>query len=116
MAAPKGNRNAAKAKDWEAALRHELNNFESSTIQRGLALRAIAKNVVEKAVEGDWNAIDEIANRLDGKHSQSIEHSGSFEHRHVQDLTDDELANIAAGSGAGIAEQASGTQEPSPVH
>lgn len=42
----------------------------------GDKLRAVADALVEKAISGDVPAIREIADRLDGKASQAIEHSG----------------------------------------
>lgn len=72
MAAPQGNQNAKKGKDWEAALRHALNHYEGGQVARGQALRQIATRVVEKAIEGDQAAIQEIGNRLDGKPTQAI--------------------------------------------
>lgn len=68
MAAPVGNKNAAKGKAWFDALRKEC-------VQRG-ALADIAKVVVDKALEGEQWAIAEIGNRLDGKPAQSLTVSG----------------------------------------
>ena len=65
MAAPSGNTNATKGKAWFDALRKEC-------VQRN-ALEEIAKIVVSKAMEGERWAIDEIANRFDGKPSQSVD-------------------------------------------
>lgn len=70
--APKGNKNGAKGKDWETALRYALDNYESGTIKKGLALREIAKVVVSKALAGDKDSVQEIGNRLDGKAPQAI--------------------------------------------
>lgn len=116
MAAPKGNKNAQKAKDWERELRTALHHFESEKVQKGQALAKIAKNVVAQAVEGDWKAIEEIANRLDGKHAQSVDISGLIEHRDITDITDDQLADIATGRSSGTTEPQAGETEPSSVH
>lgn len=64
MAAPSGNKNAAKGKAWFDALRKEC-------VQRS-ALDDIAKLVVDKALAGEQWAIQEIGNRLDGKPAQAI--------------------------------------------
>lgn len=74
MAAPLGNNNAGKSKDWEEALRQELLMYENKDkgIERKKALRAIARVVIEKALEGSPNAYAEIGNRLDGKAHQSV--------------------------------------------
>lgn len=67
MAAPKGNRNAAKARDWSDTLKWVLENYEGRGVKRGDALREIATKLVEMALAGNMKAIIEIANRLDGR-------------------------------------------------
>lgn len=64
MAAPKGNSNAKKGKEWFDALRKEC-------VQRK-ALEEIAKVLVDKALAGEAWAIQEVANRFDGKPAQAI--------------------------------------------
>lgn len=71
MAAPKGNNNARKGKEWFDALRKEC-------VQKA-ALGKIAAIVVEKAMQGEQWAINEVANRFDGKPAQSVEVSGDPE-------------------------------------
>ena len=68
MAAPTGNSNAKKGKEWFDALRKEC-------VQRK-ALDEIAKVVVDKALAGEVWAIQEIGNRMDGKPAQSVALSG----------------------------------------
>lgn len=72
MGAPTGNRNAAKAKEWRDTIKYALDNYESSRVERGQALRGIATKLIEQALEGDHAAIKEIGERLDGKASQPI--------------------------------------------
>lgn len=67
-----GNQNGRKAKVWTDALKWALENAEISGIERGQTLRAIATTVVTRAVGGDKDAWNEIANRLDGKPAQVI--------------------------------------------
>lgn len=116
MAAPKGNQNARKAKDWEIALRRALANYEDreAGVARGDALAHAARKVVKAAVAGDWDAIEHLANRLDGKPTEHIQ----AEHRHTlaSDLSDAELADIATGCSEGAAEAQSSPEEPAPVH
>lgn len=69
MGAPAGNSNAKKGKAWFDALRKEC-------VQRG-ALAEIAKVVVDKAVAGEQWAVNEVANRFDGKPAQAVEVSGA---------------------------------------
>ena len=68
--APLGNTNAIKAKPWAEALRYELERYEPTDKKAGL--RRIAQRVIQSALQGDHNAITEIANRMDGKPVQAI--------------------------------------------
>lgn len=106
MAAPKGNRNAAKGKDWESALRRALAQHESRQ-----ALTNIALKVVNKALEGDMAAIKEIGDRLDGKAAQSIDLSGSIETREAGEMSDAELERIAQSGGTGTTGTSKGTRQ-----
>lgn len=110
MAAPKGNSNAAKGREWANALERALKLYESKKrrISKGQALERIANTVIEEALDGGMWAVQEIGNRMDGKAAQSIELSGSVEHKHVNELSDDELARIATGSSPGTAEPQEG--------
>ena len=71
--APKGNGNARKAREWTDQIRYVLENYQNSSIKRGMALRGIAEKLVERALEGDHSAMTEIANRLDGKPTEYTE-------------------------------------------
>lgn len=74
MGAPKGNKNAAKERRWAGAIRRALAEYESPTVAKGEALLAIARNVVKDAIEKtDWEAINEIACREDGKPAQTVD-------------------------------------------
>lgn len=68
MAAPPGNKFAAKGKAWFDALRKEC-------VQRD-ALAQLAKVVVDAALAGERWAVEEIANRMDGKPAQAVTVSG----------------------------------------
>lgn len=80
--APKGNQNARKGKAWRDALTKALKQYEDpkyvgadgepDPIRRGQALDRIARKVVQMALQGDLDAIEEIGNRLDGKPAQAI--------------------------------------------
>ena len=107
--APKGSRNKGKAMEWTAHLKHVLANYTNveSGIERGQALRKIAHIVVEQALAGEWRAIEEIGNRLDGKPAQSVDLRAEINHR-VEELTDEQLVDIALGRGTGVAESAGG--------
>lgn len=70
MGAPVGNQNGKKAKLWEQALKRALARASGSTIDAGLD--KIADIVVANAFMGQEKAIDEVANRMDGKPAQAI--------------------------------------------
>jgi len=120
MGAPKGNRNNRKGTDWVRALKAELHFYEDEArgIQKGNALQRIAKMCVEDALSADPDvrlaARQEIANRLDGKPKEFVEHE--FTERLAEELTDEQLADIARGGGEGVADaQAREAVDPS-VH
>lgn len=70
------------------------------------ALTEIADKQIVKAKKGDTAAFREIADRIDGKPRQQI--GGDPENpllfKNVKDMTDEELAALAAGAGAGEGE------------
>lgn len=66
MAAPLGNKNATKTKPWLAAL-------EKHGKQNPNKLAEIAGKVFDAAMAGEAWAVQEIANRLDGKPVQPVE-------------------------------------------
>ena len=73
MGAPFGNRNAAKALEWRQAVVRALKTYEDDQVKRGQALYHIARGLVKKALAGEMDAVQEIANRLDGRPLQNIE-------------------------------------------
>ena len=70
--APFGNNNPGKNKPWRDALNVALARYEKGDVKKGQALRTIAFKVVEQAIDGSRDAINEVANRLDGKPHQSM--------------------------------------------
>lgn len=77
IGAQPGNRNAAKGKVWEGAIRRAIakrmaGNFDG-------ALDALAERLVMAAESGDQWALLEIGNRLDGKPAQAVLLSGDDE-------------------------------------
>lgn len=76
--APTGNRNGAKARDWADAIKHQLADYEDTLrgVAKGQALRALAKTVIAAAMAGEKWAVEEVANRLDGKPAQQIDVGG----------------------------------------
>jgi hypothetical protein len=70
MAAPLGNQNATKAKEFRQALKRALARKSGSTMSA--ALEEIATKLAEAAYAGEQWAIREVADRLDGKPAQAI--------------------------------------------
>lgn len=81
MAAPTGNRNAAKGSRFKDAINKALAQFATApdaprAVLAGEALDKIAEVIVMGALAGDKDCWQEIANRLDGKPAQSLTLSG----------------------------------------
>lgn len=70
MAAPVGNKFAAKAKIWEQAIKRALARKSNDSIDKGLD--SLADKLVAAAENGDQWALREIGDRLDGKPAQAI--------------------------------------------
>ena len=70
MAAPKGNNNAAKAKQWSAAIERALDRRGAG--DRLLALANLAEKLIDQCEEGNLMALKELGDRLDGKPSQQV--------------------------------------------
>ena len=65
-------RGQQRDKPYREALRMELAAAGEDMIK----LREIARTHIEKAAAGDMQAIKELADRLDGRPAQMLEHSG----------------------------------------
>lgn len=70
MGAPVGNQNAARAKQWRAAIERALDRRAGA--DRAKALNDLAEKLLEKCDEGDLGALRELGDRLDGKPAQAI--------------------------------------------
>lgn len=96
--APLGNQNAAKGNRWSTAIDAALAN--RSRKDQVDALEKLADKLIELGLAGDLSALKELGDRIDGKVAASLALSGSLAMKKAEDLTDDELAHIAAnGSG-----------------
>jgi hypothetical protein len=69
-----GNQNARKGK-WAEALATAV--LVEDPVTRRRRLDAIADRLIAKAEEGDIQAIKELGDRIDGKPSQALEHTGA---------------------------------------
>lgn len=68
--APKGNRNAAKAKLWTAAIERALSKRCGG--DKIKALDELAEKLLVNCDEGDLQALKELGDRLEGKPAQVI--------------------------------------------
>lgn len=69
--APLGNKNAAKAKIWEQAIKRALTRLSGTTVNAGLD--RLADKLVREAENGEQWAMMEVGNRIDGKPAQVIQ-------------------------------------------
>jgi cephalosporin-C deacetylase-like acetyl esterase len=118
MAAALGSKNRAKGKQWQDALQYALATYEvAGEVERGQALKAIARKVVDNAIKGDKDAIREVADRLDGKPNVSVDVTQTLEIiRTAAEMTDDELATLASAGSSRAASKAQGEDQPTRVH
>jgi len=81
--APKGNKNAVgnagqrRAKLFKDALTREIAKCADNNL--GAGMDRIARKLLDAALGGEPWAIQEIANRIDGRPAQSVELSGDDE-------------------------------------
>lgn len=112
-----GNTNAKKGQMFADAVRVALQAYESVDVPQGQALRKIADVLVKGALEGNMTALQEIANRLDGKPNVSVDVSETIHIiRTAAEMTDDELATLASGSRSRASSSAQGENQPTSVH
>jgi hypothetical protein len=109
---PKGSEN--KDKPFRDALRLEL----AAAGDDGKKLRSIARALIAKAEEGELQAIQQIADRLDGKPAQESTVTID-DKRDATDWTRDELVAFLRDSAAdrmGASEAEGRGREPDSVH
>lgn len=70
MGAPVGNRNAAKAKQWAAAIERALEKRGAG--DRLKALDELAAVLLDKCAEGDMVALKELGDRIEGKATVTV--------------------------------------------
>jgi len=86
--APKGNQNAAKSKRLSAHLQKRI---EERKLEPQLM-----DALLEKALTGDIPALKEVFDRLEGKPKQPLDVEANVTTKSADELTDEELASIAA--------------------
>lgn len=88
--APKGNNNAAKAKRLSSVLQKRLEERKDED--------KLMNVLLDKALDGDLQAIKEVFDRIDGKATQSIDVEANIFTKRLDELTDEELTDIATSS------------------
>lgn len=106
--APFGNQNAVKAKRWQQAIDRALERrCKADGIAELDRLADVYLDTIEEMTAGTEKrgpSIDgfrDFADRLDGRPAQAIEMSGALGINKASDLTDDQLASIAAPNASG---------------
>lgn len=72
---PKGSLSFATALKLEAEKQAGIITLEDGTTKKVSALELITRKLVELGKNGDMQAIKEIADRMDGKAKQSLDHT-----------------------------------------
>jgi hypothetical protein len=90
---------AARVGNNSANTNHRLwaNTLRRIVTQTPERLRKVAEVVVSCAEKGEPWAVTELANRLDGKPMQQVTMEASFTGKLAEELTNEQLAIIAAG-------------------
>jgi len=100
--APIGNKNGAKQRLVEQALIRAIKQRDLEAGD-GETLRKIAEAMLDRALKGDPLGFDRIADRLDGKPAQQLQHTGADDgpvlHKIVREVT--ALAPTPRSSGGG---------------
>ena len=92
-----GNKNAAKSRLFDDAIRRALKQRDLETGD-GETLRMIAEKLIDMALAGDISAFREARDTVDGKPMQAVELKADVTNRAAA-VTDDELAEIALNAG-----------------
>lgn len=107
MAFEKGNKLGAKGRLFDGALRRAIAQDD------GVRLRRAAESLLDAAAAGEAWAINQLADRLDGKAQQNV----SVEHKDVSSLSLAELAaELATAIATGDGQAAEGPDESRAVH
>lgn len=72
MGAPVGNKNAAKARVWRAAIERALESRTKSRTDGKKEIDALAERLLDLVAAGDLQALKEFGDRIDGKPAQAL--------------------------------------------
>jgi hypothetical protein len=95
-----GNENATRGKEFRQALTRAMASKANGAGWR-VTLDKIAAKLLDAAIDGHQWAIQEIANRIDGRPTQAIEHSGVPIHELTREQLLARLANLHTETAAG---------------
>lgn len=81
--------NTKSDKEWAGAVRKAVYEYRTEKSPDGKVkklrwLNVLAAQLVRSASDGDMTAMKEIGDRLDGKPSQGLEHSGGIELKGIE--------------------------------
>lgn len=96
--APLGNRNAAKAKVWHAAIMRALERRKPAD-ERIAAIDELADKLLELVAKGDLAALKEFGDRMDGRPAQAVTVTGDEDGGPVRLSLDVSYANPASTEG-----------------
>ena len=108
-------KNGREQKPWADAIKRALARAEHDPKGSHRALNALAERLLDKCADGDMASLRELGDRLDGKAPQSTDLTIN-DRRSVADLTNAELAAIAAGGSARAVDAEDGASESPAVH
>ena len=114
--APIGNKNAAKGRDWQEAVKRALARYANSNVSKGLD--KAADLFVKAVMAGDQWALKELGDRIDGRPHQSMD-IGVYDTLPAEEMTDAELATELAATRKlidGNSGKTKRTKQPTRIH
>ena len=112
MAGTKGNTNRKDGMAFLRALRRALAHKSDTNLDKGLDL--VAEQLVEAACKGEPWAVVEVANRFDGKPTQTV--NMTVTDKDTRDMTLDELEQRITELSGGVSKPAESPPDSGIVH
>jgi hypothetical protein len=110
---PRNPRGQQRDKIYREALRLELADMSEGVDLK--KLRQIARAHIEKAASGDMQAIKELADRLDGRPAQTLEHSGPDSEPIIKVVSEIVHVNLSPEELSALNEAEKLSAEPMPI-